>query len=104
MKKFLLAIVLAICLQSISNAQTVVYHWGDPNDPRKRIAYESAMYRAQHNIQGHSYLDSNRTAGVGWGYNVGVIVPTCYWERRHQGCYVSVRGANGQIYSTLILD
>jgi hypothetical protein len=65
------------------------------------IALRSAQYRAAHGIKGHCSIEMGRNAGVGWSSH-DPNPRTCFWERRHQGAYASVRGADGW-YSTLVL-
>jgi hypothetical protein len=65
------------------------------------IALRSAQYRAANGIKGHCSIEMGRNAGVGWSSH-DPNPRTCFWERRHQGSYASVRGADGW-YSTLVL-
>jgi hypothetical protein len=79
----------------------VVASWGSGR--AYQVALESARYRAANGIKGHSRVDLNSGMSNGVGWSTGNSTPvTCFWERRNQGAYVSVRGRDGW-YSTLVL-
>jgi hypothetical protein len=60
-------------------------------------ALASAQYRAVNRIRGHSYLDTNRTSGVGWSTS-DPTPATCLG--RGGSAYAVVRGDDGYFYAT----
>lgn len=80
----------------------VVQSWGSGYE--LQIAIQSATYRAQNGIKGHSRVDlgSGRRNGVGWSTNNSQPA-TCFWGERNRGAYASVRGRDG-FYSALVFS
>ncbi len=87
---------------SVQYAQSasVVQSWG--SGYALQVAIQSATYRAQKGIKGHSVIDlrSGRRNGVGWASHNSAPA-TCYWAERNRGAYASVRGRDGW-YSALV--
>lgn len=80
----------------------VVQSWGSGYE--LQIAIQSAIYRAQNGIKGHSRVDlgSGRRNGVGWSSHNSQPA-TCFWGERNRGAYASVKGRDGY-YSALVFS
>jgi hypothetical protein len=122
MVRFVLCLALVLCcsqafaqvrcpkcgrVHSVQSTRTfqssgVVQSWGSGYE--LQIAIQSATYRAQNGIKGHSRVDlgSGRRNGVGWSTN-NPQPATCFWGERKRGAYASVRGRDG-FYSALVFS